>query len=1203
MSDPVARDMNVPSSPVSERPRQRRFASSFSKHSNPDHLEDKLATGPSTPGEHSLLPPPAVAFVPPGTTNKLKVRWQKLKRRIGNGSAPSESLGDPTATTESDTGSTFAGGRRAGVLGGAGKDGEKGDEEDLGVDEVVVEQTNDYDCWKRTTIPSASASHRGNTGTGTSPGTGQIGTMPSDGSSFRQTAYEANGPVDAAIGFVRYRVWPIMSRFFAPSYHDPSVEDAYQKECWYNGKGSHIFGAMYFTINWALTVALIPKPWSAWNKASLWAIWPVFIVPLIALAAFDVPRRHTWLWQGLVFCAIVFPAIHNPVDQYMCHFYRSNPNCGGKDFMATFYYVTALPTVALFAMGQKRLFAVIFDVIWLVIVAVLILPDRPAYVRNVVNILLFQGFILFLHYLREMADRRMYTMRAELKISFKAKQRAQQNEKRQMDAKRRFSSYIFHEVRVPLNTALLAVQNLKGLNVFNKDSENAIEYSALEGSLQMMSQVLNDVLDFSRMERGGFSSVSRPFSLHNVMRSIFVPLRLDAAARGLTLDTTLDVRIDELAVQASRGGQPLPPNMAVREGDGVVMGDEMRLRQIIGNLVSNACKFSPAGGRITIKTELIYPLESYDTPQNLPSSAELAGLEDGDDEKHGQDRERAKSHASAKTDDTLAPGETTATRLTPNRLQQHEAKTSPQTPQMLVVRFEVQDTGVGIRSSDMAESRLFSPYVQTAVGREQGGKGTGLGLSLVRQIVMLSGGRLGVRSKVGEGSTFWIEMPYALSTFPSAPPTSPRAKSGGFADVGAGRGSSLSGLGQRKDPKGDSTAVTPATDSSGASDYRFVGSLRKRSSDPTLDSIDESSLASPRPRDSSVTTQLSIPTSRFSPPASPAIPNVTTPNLFVHTPTPPNVATPHLFMSGATSATSPAIFSPHFSLGGPIRPENRSHVSSASAPADVTLSPAEASSPVVSPAPLPPIAQPLAPGPATAAAVAASTSGKLEFPDGPLKVLVVDDDTLTRRLMSRMMLRLGCEVETAENGKIALDMILAPPPPGQASADGAEESSGSGTPEEIDAAERGVAIARKKPKKVGLPGPPAESVGIDAFQHYHIVFLDNQMPVCSGVQVVTKLRQLGRDDLVVGVTANALLSDQEQYLESGASFILTKPVLEVDLRKYLLIADKRRVERKNPALRAARQAMVNASGPHFPPLNAVIGPERDDDDDDDVVVV
>lgn len=54
--------------------------------------------------------------------------------------------------------------------------------------------------------------------------------------------------------------------------------------------------------------------------------------------------------------------------------------------------------------------------------------------------IIFLGFLIFLHYLREMNDRRVYTMRAELKVSYKAKQRAQINERKQLDAKRRFSS-------------------------------------------------------------------------------------------------------------------------------------------------------------------------------------------------------------------------------------------------------------------------------------------------------------------------------------------------------------------------------------------------------------------------------------------------------------------------------------------------------------------------------------------------------------------------------------------------------------------------------------------------------------------------------------------------------------------------------------------------------------------------------------------
>ena len=151
------------------------------------------------------------------------------------------------------------------------------------------------------------------------------------------------------------------------------------------------------------------------------------------------------------------------------------------------------------------------------------------------------------------------------------------------------------------------MQNLKGLNMFNASSDNAIEYSALEGSLQMMSQVLNDVLDFSRMERGGFSSVSRPFSLHNLVRSIFVPLRLDAASRGLELETSLDTRVDELARFAAFPDETIG---IVREGDGMVMGDEMRLRQIIGNLISNALSLSPfSNGR---KVDASFSLANFE---------------------------------------------------------------------------------------------------------------------------------------------------------------------------------------------------------------------------------------------------------------------------------------------------------------------------------------------------------------------------------------------------------------------------------------------------------------------------------------------------------------------------------------------------------------------------------------------------------------
>lgn len=152
------------------------------------------------------------------------------------------------------------------------------------------------------------------------------------------------------------------------------------------------------------------------------------------------------------------------------------------------------------------------------------------------------------------------------------------------------------------------------------------------------------------------------------------------------------------------------------------------------------------------------------------------------------------------------------------------------------------------------------------------------------------------------------------------------------------------------------------------------------------------------------------------------------------------------------------------------------------------------------------------------------TSATSPIVDPGLEALVVDDDPLTRMLMSRLLSRLGCNVSTAENGEMALEMILGPggrnTPSGDLSANAApilEQSS---------------------------------SMSSDDSK-YHVVFLDNQMPVLSGIKTVEKLRELGRADFVIGVTGkhpessligylaevlsvgNALLDDQNEYLEAG----------------------------------------------------------------------
>ncbi|KAG5654169.1 hypothetical protein H0H81_006551 [Sphagnurus paluster] len=113
------------------------------------------------------------------------------------------------------------------------------------------------------------------------------------------------------------------------------------------------------------------------------------------------------------------------------------------------------------------------------------------------------------------------------------------------------------------------------------------------------------------------------------------------------------------------------------------------------------------------------------------------------------------------------------------------------------------------------------------------------------------------------------------------------------------------------------------------------------------------------------------------------------------------------------------------------------------------------------------------------------------------QVLVVDDDPLTRTLMKRMLTRMGCMVTTAENGYIALEILT-------------------GSPKSSDTV---------------LLEP---SVPPDKERHFTVVFMDNQMPVMSGLKAIQRLREVGRRDFVVGVTGNALLADQNEYLEAGA---------------------------------------------------------------------